>query len=170
MLKAASAWLSDQVPADARIKIAIPAPVSGRVGTLSEHADPLIQAGLSGQGALITTSSHQILAPLAGKIIACDPLSYSFLLHTRQGLRLTIAYGFDTARLMGEKCAFTVRAGEQVDAGQVVLQINPVWLKHQQVPNCCAVTVRNTRQLRALVITAARHVSQQQDTLFSVYA
>ncbi|MCU7553867.1 PTS glucose transporter subunit IIA [Alteromonas sp. ASW11-19] len=170
MLVSSSPWLSEEIPADARVKIHVLPPVSGRVGKLSEHPDPLVQAGLLGQGAVLTTSSHQVLAPMSGKVVACDPLSYSFLLHTRQGLRLTIAYGFDTARLMGEKCEFKVRVGDQVKAGQVVLQINPVWLKRQQIPNCCTVTVRNTGKLRALVITSARQVTPQHDTLFTVYA
>ena len=162
--------LPDSPPEDVRITIPVMTPVSGKSDVLTSHDDALVSQGIMGPGLMIHTASHLIHSPVSGKITACDPLSYTYEITSKKGLKLRVSYGHDMTRFMGEKCEFLRRKNDDVKSGEPVIRLNPAWLRQQQVPSVCVVNVVNVSKLKELVPAQARHLSAPHDVLFTVYA
>lgn len=163
------AFPSQQTPSEYRHKVAVPAPVSGKIIAFNQLDSILLSAGYYGPGFAISTSSNKVISPFGGEILTCDPLDYSVVIKASNGLKLKVKIGINTTGLMGEKCSFSVSTGQTVKQGQLLMHIVPAWLKQRGIEPVCIVTLLNAKKVIALTANAGRRCIALQDSLFTLY-
>ncbi len=161
--------LSNSVPENASVKVAVPCPVSGTPVSFDALGDDILISGAMGHGYALLSSASQIVAPLAGRIIHTSALDYAVTLRAKNGLLLRVKTGVSTLALMGEQCRLSVAEGQHVDAGDTLYVVSPPFLKKCGISSVCIVTVLNSDKLGALVPTSLPFCNATDDTLFTVY-
>ena len=131
-------------PADFTREIALPAPITGEVVRITEFADELI-------------------------ITLCPTLGYEIALKASNGLKVNIKVGAHTHVLMGEKWLAKVKVGQKVEAGELLAQFNPLFLKQNDITAHCAVTITNSDKLKGIVLSSHRYCVANEDTLMHLY-
>lgn len=104
--------------------IAVGSPMAGTVVPLAESADPVFAGGLVGPGVAIAPSDDRVLAPADGTIVAVPKSRHAIGLRTKEGVELLIHVGMNTVRLGGTHFTVHVTQGQEVTAGDVLLDFD----------------------------------------------
>ncbi len=99
-------------------------PVDGTAIPLSEVADAAFADGSLGQGVAIQPRSGAVYAPFDGTVVAAFPTGHAFGLRHADGTELLIHIGLDTVKLGGEHFAVKVTSGQQVAAGDLLVEFD----------------------------------------------
>ena len=120
-------------PADDAATAAVPvaandvpvlAPVDGTVIPLSEVADAAFAGGALGQGVAIQPRSGAVYAPFDATVVAAFPTGHAFGLRHADGTEVLIHIGLDTVKLGGTHFSVKVTNGQQVKAGDLLVEFD----------------------------------------------
>ena len=102
--------------------VVILAPVAGRVVILSEVPDATFAQAILGPGAAIDPPHEvvDVIAPIAGKLLKVFP--HAFVIVGAGGLGVLVHLGIDTVELKGEGFTLRAKQGDEVSAGEVIVQ------------------------------------------------
>jgi len=103
---------------------AILSPVDGTVVPLSEVPDAAFADGSLGRGVAVVPRSGAVYAPFDGTVVAAFPTGHAFGLRHADGAEVLIHIGIDTVKLGGEHFAVKVTAGQQVKAGDLLVEFD----------------------------------------------
>ena len=104
----------------------IHAPLAGRVMPLGEVPDPVFSAQMVGSGAAIEPPAGEtfdVVSPVAGKIIKLLP--HAFIVVDTAGRGVLTHVGIDTVKLQGEGFELLIDKGATVDAGALIMRVDP---------------------------------------------
>ncbi|WEK12876.1 MAG: beta-glucoside-specific PTS transporter subunit IIABC [Candidatus Microbacterium phytovorans] len=104
--------------------VAILSPVDGTVVPLSEVPDAAFADGSLGRGVAVQPRSGAVYAPFDGIVVAAFPTGHAFGLRHADGAELLIHIGIDTVKLGGEHFSTKVTAGQQVKAGDLLVEFD----------------------------------------------
>lgn len=102
----------------------ISAPVRGVLLPMDKVPDPVFSGGLLGPGFAVDPADGTIVAPVAGTIVTVPDTRHAVGLRTAGGAELLIHVGVDTVTLKGEGFTVHCAAGDTVDAGTVLLEVD----------------------------------------------
>ncbi|MCA1023626.1 N-acetylglucosamine-specific PTS transporter subunit IIBC [Halobacillus litoralis] len=134
---AASRTEQEQAPASpgrTLNKEAFAMPVTGRILPLEEVPDQVFAEGMMGPGLAVDPADGTITSPVKGKVIQVFPTKHAVGLETDKGLELLIHVGLDTVKLQGKGFEALVEAGDLVDLGTPLLQVDMDTVK-QEAPS-----------------------------------
>jgi PTS system D-glucosamine-specific IIC component len=123
-----SAALCDDIKgllARARPPVVLLAPLTGQLVPLEQVPDPVFSAGTVGPGVGIDPSEGRLVAPAPGRIEHIFPGGHALTMTTTTGLELILHLGIDTFRLSGEGFTARVAAGQEVQAGELLVEFDP---------------------------------------------
>lgn len=100
------------------------APVDGTAVTLSEVPDAAFADGSLGRGVAIRPTSGAVYAPIDATVVAAFPTGHAVGLRGTDGVELLIHVGLDTVKLGGEHFSLKVTSGQQVKAGDLLLEFD----------------------------------------------
>ncbi|GMA38512.1 beta-glucoside-specific PTS transporter subunit IIABC [Mobilicoccus caccae] len=103
----------------------IASPLEGSVVPLSEVPDPVFSGGVLGQGVAIRPTGSRIVAPFDGSVVSVLDSQHAVGLRSDEGVELLIHVGLDTVALEGEGFTGHVSAGQQVRAGDLLIEFDP---------------------------------------------
>ncbi|GGG13589.1 putative sucrose-specific PTS permease, enzyme II [Paenibacillus albidus] len=102
------------------------APVTGKLVTLNQVPDPGFADKQMGEGIAIEPSEGKIYAPFDGTVVHVIKKSkHAVILEHTGGVQVLIHAGIDTVSLKGEGFVLHVDTGEQVKAGQLLMEFDP---------------------------------------------
>ncbi len=104
--------------------VAVLSPVDGTVIPLSEVADAAFAEGALGQGVAIQPRSGAVYAPFDATVVAAFPTGHAFGLRHADGTEVLIHIGLDTVKLNGEHFTVKVTSGQQVSAGDLLVEFD----------------------------------------------
>jgi len=104
--------------------VAVLSPVDGTVVPLSEVPDAAFADGSLGRGVAVQPRSGAVYAPFDATVVAAFPTGHAFGLRHADGAELLIHIGIDTVKLGGEHFAVKVTAGQQVKAGDLLVEFD----------------------------------------------
>lgn len=104
--------------------IAVLSPLDGTVVPLSEVPDAAFADGSLGQGVAILPRSGAVYAPFDAVVVAAFPTGHAFGLRHADGAELLIHVGIDTVKLGGEHFSVKVTSGQQVKAGDLLVEFD----------------------------------------------
>lgn len=120
------------------------APLTGKIHPLSEVPDPVFAQGIVGRGFALTPAETRVkvVSPIAGTIAKIHP--HAFVVAGADGTVL-VHLGLDTVKLEGEGFSVHVQNGEEVAAGQVLIEWDPAVAKeHDYSIECPVVFLDNS--------------------------
>ncbi len=104
--------------------VQILSPVDGTVVPLSEVPDAAFADGSLGRGVAISPRSGAVYAPFDGTVVAAFPTGHALGLRHADGAELLIHIGIDTVKLGGQHFTSKVTAGQQVKAGDLLVEFD----------------------------------------------
>lgn len=102
----------------------VASPLRGDVVALSEVNDDVFSGGLLGQGVAIYPREGVLKAPFDGKVMMFLPSCHAVGLQDKNGLELLIHIGIDTVNLNGQHFSSLLKVGDEVKAGETLIQFD----------------------------------------------
>ena len=102
----------------------INSPVDGTVIPLDQVPDPVFAGGLVGPGVGVIPETGTVVAPADGTIIVAPPTGHAVGMRTVDGAEILVHVGIDTVRLGGAGFTALVHNGQQVSAGQTLIEFD----------------------------------------------
>lgn len=172
----AAAWIlgfkEDPVPAETSAQNSasdeiITAPVAGRSAALSEVNDDVFSKEVLGKGAAILPSEGKVYAPADGTLTVFFETGHAVGMQTAGGAELLIHVGLDTVNLQGKYFTPKAKAGDQVKAGQLLLEFDLEAIKKEGYDTVIPVIVTNTPDYSS-VLPASEGTVKAGDTFLKL--
>ena len=109
------------------------APLSGKIIPLSEVNDSVFAEKTLGDGFAIIPTDNKLYAPFDGEIVSLYPTKHAIGLKDKNNNEILIHIGIDTVNLKGEGFQLYVSQGEQVQAGQLLLEFDTQIMEDKNV-------------------------------------
>lgn len=135
-----------KAPAVVDPTLQIVAPVDGRVLALQQVPDSTIAQQHLGAGMAVDAESGQIVAPVAGRIHFPFATNHAFVIATDPGIDVLVHIGIGTVELRKGSFRPSVPEGEQVTAGQPVVQFNYDEVRAEVTSLATCVLVQNLHE------------------------
>src|SRR5689334_12718732 len=105
-------------------QVKILSPLSGQVWPLERVPDPVFAQKMVGDGLSIDPVDAVLLAACDGEVVTVHPAGHAVTLRTKDGIELLMHVGIDTVSLKGEGFKPRVKKGDQVRAGQPLIEFD----------------------------------------------
>ncbi len=102
----------------------IQAPMNGTLMKLSDVEEDVFASGSMGKGIAIDPDEGVIAAPFDGTITAVYPTKHAIGLTSKQGVECIIHIGINTANLQGKYFDVKVREQQEVQAGDILVEVD----------------------------------------------
>ncbi|WCG34867.1 glucose PTS transporter subunit IIA [Companilactobacillus farciminis] len=142
------------------------APVSGRAVDITEVHDPMFSEKAMGEGYGVFPNSHEIVAPVSGKVMLVASTKHAIGFSTADGLEVLVHMGVDTVELNGTPFELFVKEGDSVKAGQKIALMDTEAIKKAGKVTDVIVAITNTAKtvkeihVNAGVVKAGQEVAQ----------
>ena len=146
------------------------APLTGTVLELKDVPDPVFAQALVGPGLAIEPPKDAqhitVTAPVAGAVVKVMP--HAFVIMHESGNAVLVHVGIDTVNLKGEGFTVSAAKGDQVKAGDPMVECDVAFIRSRNLSPCCPVVVLDAKadQLTDLHPSGASVTSG--DVLFGV--
>ncbi|QLD11877.1 beta-glucoside-specific PTS transporter subunit IIABC [Microbacterium oleivorans] len=104
--------------------VSVIAPVAGEIVPLATVPDRVFADGVMGPGAAIAPTASDVVAPMAGTVVALFPTNHAFGIRGDDGVEVLVHVGIDTVALEGRGFTAHIAQGDRVEAGQRVLTVD----------------------------------------------
>lgn len=120
------------------------APVAGRAVEITEVHDPMFSEKAMGEGYGVFPTSHEIVAPVSGKVMLVASTKHAIGFSTADGLEVLVHMGVDTVELNGTPFELFVKEGDSVKAGQKIATMDTEAVKKASKVTDVIVAITNT--------------------------
>lgn len=128
----------------------IESPVKGTVYPISEVNDAVFSKGLLGKGVAIRPEENSIYSPVAGEVVTILESKHAIGLRSTDGVELLIHIGIDTVNLKGEPFEVFVNAGDQISAGQLLIEADFAAIRNAGYDDTVIVVVTNSENFDSI--------------------
>ncbi|KWX69655.1 PTS sugar transporter subunit IIA [Paenibacillus jilunlii] len=120
-----SKWKSKKEAQPSKLSaLEISAPVTGQAVSLTGVPDETFSGGHMGQGIAIKPSEGKLIAPFDGIIAHVVKSNHAVIIEHASGLQLLLHIGIDTVSLKGSGFISYVASGDEVKAGQTLIEFD----------------------------------------------
>lgn len=130
--------------------ITIESPVKGTVYPISEVNDAVFSKGLLGKGVAIRPEENSIYSPVTGEVVTILESKHAIGLRSTDGVELLIHIGIDTVNLKGEPFEVFVKAGDQISAGQLLIEADFAAIRNAGYDDTVIVVVTNSENFDSI--------------------
>lgn len=141
-------------------------PVIGQMISLSDVEDDIFSSKVMGEGIAIIPSKGELYAPVDGEISLLFETNHALGMKTANGVEVLFHIGIDTVQLEGKFFKPWVQAGDQVKAGDLLIQFDLEKIKEAGYDPVTLAVITNTDQYD-IKVTHLKQVNRQ-DTLMVV--
>lgn len=145
----------------------IVAPIEGNTIALEEVGDGVFSEGMLGKGVAIEPTVGRAVSPVDGVVSTVFDTKHAVGLTSDKGVEILIHIGLDTVKLNGKHFITHVKAGDQVKAGDLLVEFDIEKIKEAGYPTVTPVIVTNTDSYED-VEAIAKGAVKQKDKLISV--
>ncbi|GGI86943.1 PTS glucose transporter subunit IIA [Shewanella gelidii] len=147
--------------------IDIVAPVSGEIVAIEKVPDVVFAEKIVGDGIAINPEGSQIVAPLDGTIGKIFETNHAFSIESPQGLELFVHFGVGTVELRGKGFKRLAEEGQEVKAGEPILEFELDYLTDQVDSLLTPVVLANMEDIKYLEKRSG-HVNAGSDVIYTV--
>ena len=134
-------------------------PIEGAVIPLEEIPDATFAAGILGNGCGIQPAVGRVVAPFDGEITSVADSKHAIGMVSPDGMELLIHVGINTVEMEGEGFTLHCAEGDQVKAGQTLLEFDLDLIKKRGYPTTTAVLLANSEDLGTLTASTGAHAA-----------
>ncbi|MFI3683613.1 PTS system trehalose-specific EIIBC component [Vagococcus fluvialis] len=120
------------------------APADGEVVAIDQVADPVFGTKMMGEGYAVKPTSHDVYAPVKGKITNIFETKHAIGFLTESGLEVLLHMGLDTVELKGAPFSVLVNVGDTVDENTKVATMDLERVKNSGKETDVVVVVTNS--------------------------
>ncbi|WP_411343435.1 glucose-specific PTS transporter subunit IIBC [Paenibacillus sp. WLX1005] len=107
----------------------IVAPADGELLSITEVPDPVFSQKMTGDGFAILPSNGTIASPVNGKVFNVFPSKHAIGIMSETGKEILVHVGVNTVKLKGQGFNVLVAEGDDVMAGQPILEVDLEYVK-----------------------------------------
>lgn len=127
-------------------------PVEGTVIPMEQIPDETFAAGVLGDGCGVQPAVGRVVAPFDGEITTVAESKHAIGLASPDGMELLIHVGINTVEMNGEGFVLHCAEGDQVKAGQLLLEFDMNRIKESGYSTTTAVLVTNSEDLGPVTV------------------
>ncbi|MDW8709634.1 beta-glucoside-specific PTS transporter subunit IIABC [Streptococcus suis] len=146
----------------------IASPLIGKVVKLEDVPDAVFASGAMGKGIAIDPLDGILVSPAKAEITLVFPTKHAIGLRTENGAELLIHIGMDTVSLAGKGFESFVQVGDQVEAGQKLLEFDLHQIKAADLPIITPIIVTNTADYEDILVTQESQINSGDYLLTTV--
>jgi glucose PTS system EIICBA or EIICB component len=154
-----------KVEATPSSKDKIVAPIEGRLMPITEVPDQVFSGKMMGDGFAIEPVSGSVVAPVSGKIINVFPTKHAIGIESVNGKEILIHFGIDTVNLKGEGFEVLVSEGEEISAGQTLMNVDLAHIKANATSTITPVVFTNLSEGEKVIINKAGNVQLKEENI-----
>ena len=143
-------------------------PIKGELVPITEVPDQVFSKKLMGDGFAIVPEDGLVVAPCDGKVLNVFPTKHAIGFLTRGGREILIHFGIDTVNLKGEGFEVLVNDGEEVKAGEPLLQADIDYIKERVPSIITPVVFTNLKENESIHLEKTGHVQIQEENIISI--
>ncbi|WP_025682066.1 beta-glucoside-specific PTS transporter subunit IIABC [Paenibacillus maysiensis] len=140
-------------------------PIEGTVVALSEVPDPAFASEAMGKGLAIEPTSGRVVAPFDGTITVAFKKKHALAVVSPKGAEILIHVGVDTVRLDGKHFTSHIKEGDQVKAGDLLLEFDVEQIRTAGYPTITPIIVTNSSDYTDILPTTQGQVRVQEPLL-----
>ncbi|WP_352418069.1 PTS glucose transporter subunit IIA [Proteiniborus sp.] len=133
-------------------EISIVAPMTGEIFEIDKVPDEVFAGKMVGDGLAIKPSEGIVVAPCSGKVIQVFPTNHAMGILTPEGVEILIHIGLDTVNLKGNGFKSFVQAGDDVNKGDKLLEVDLEYVIENAKSIISPVIVTNMEKVLSLSI------------------
>ncbi|OFK22689.1 PTS beta-glucoside transporter subunit IIBCA [Olsenella sp. HMSC062G07] len=126
-------------------------PMTGTVIPMTEVSDPVFSSEAMGKGAAIEPTEGKVLSPVNGTITILAATGHAIGLLSDGGAEVLIHIGIDTVNLKGAPFTAKCKVGDQVKAGDLLMDVDLGAIEVANLPKTTMVIVTNTDEYAQVV-------------------
>ena len=112
-------------------KLTILNPVKGEVENIEKSVDATFASKMMGDGLAIKPADGKLYAPMDCKVESIFPTGHAVTLSSKEGVNILIHIGVDTVNLEGKGFIKHVKDGDEIKAGDLLIEFDPAYIKDQ---------------------------------------
>lgn len=128
------------------IEETIKSPVKGKIIPLSEISDETFSSEMLGITSAVEPEDGRILSPCDGEVVNIFDTGHAVCLTSKSGGEILIHIGVDTVKLNGKGFTKKVSDGDQVRAGEVLIEADLDTIRAEGYPTATMVILTNADQ------------------------
>ncbi|MFC4766226.1 glucose-specific PTS transporter subunit IIBC [Effusibacillus consociatus] len=107
----------------------IVSPANGELMDISNVPDPVFSQRMTGDGFAILPKDGTIASPVNGKVFNVFPSKHAIGIQSEGGKELLVHFGVNTVKLKGQGFKVLVSEGDEVKAGQPIMEVDLEYVK-----------------------------------------
>ena len=143
----------------------ISSPMTGQIVPLEDVNDDVFSSKMMGDGVAILPADGKVYAPVSGEVTVMMDSNHAVGLESENGAELLIHVGLDTVELNGEGFTTHVQKGDQVKAGDLLLEADLDAIKAHDYDVTTIIVVTNTTEYGEIIVTQEDDISQADELL-----
>ncbi len=124
--------------------VELTSPVNGQLIPMEEVRDDVFSAGILGKGIGVIPADGRIYAPADGRIDTVFETNHAITLVMENGGEVLIHVGLDTVNLKGEGFKPGVKAGDNVKAGDLLMEVDIDFIKSKGFDSTTVMVITNS--------------------------
>ena len=141
------------------------APVEGKAVAISEVSDPTFGEEILGKGMAIIPTVGKVVAPIDGTIGMVFDTKHAISMTSKSGIEILIHVGLDTVTLGGAPFTAHVEAGQNVKAGDLMLEFDIEAIKAAGLETITPVVICNTDDYKEITANVGKDVKTLDEVL-----
>ena len=126
------------------------APLSGELVAIEDVPDVVFAEKIVGDGIAIKPSGNKIVAPFNGTIGKIFETNHAFSIESDTGIELFVHFGIDTVELKGEGFTRIAAEGQQVKAGDTIIEFDLALLEAKAKSTLTPIVISNMDEIKEL--------------------
>ncbi len=140
-------------------------PGKGRILALSQVPDETFADKILGDGFGFEPSEGKIYAPCAGKLTTVFPTKHAYGILSDEGLEVLVHVGIDTVNLKGEGFTTSMKVGDSVITGDLLVQFDMNIVKEKAKSLITPIVITNMDVVKSLKLLKTGEANLGQDVL-----
>jgi trehalose PTS system EIIBC or EIIBCA component len=149
-------------------KIALVAPLTGKVVAIENVPDQTFSEKMMGDGLAIEPTDGKVVAPVDGEVVVTFPTKHAVGLKTASGMELLIHVGLETVHMDGEGFDMHVKQGDKVKAGDLLLTFDLQLIKKKAASHITPVIITTGELVQSIRKTNDGTVIAGESTLLEI--
>ena len=130
-------------------------PAAGDAVSLDDSGDAVFASRAMGEGVAVLPSEGRFVAPISGKVATVFPTGHAYGIKSASGVEVLVHIGIDTVKLEGKHFEAKVSKGQEVQAGDLIAEVDLDGVREAGYPTATIVTVMNTKALKRKGVVVA---------------
>jgi len=145
----------------------IVSPLEGEIIAIEDVPDVIFAEKIVGDGIAIIPTGNKLVAPVTGEIVKIYETNHAFAIRSNEGLEVLVHFGLDTVELRGEGFTRIAEEGQQINAGETIIEFDLALLTEKAKSVITPCIVSNMDEIKSMTKTEGK-VSLGETVVLSV--